>query len=76
MPRKYQRSVNAPKRATWTEEQLIEAAQKVKDGIISKRGAHKQYGIPPRTLDRRMKSGNMIKGSLGPEGKYYLKINR
>lgn len=64
---------NASKGTTWTDEQLIEATQKVKDGILLKRGAHKQYDIPSRTLGRRMQSGNMKKGS--PEDKYSLKID-
>ncbi|CAH1973221.1 unnamed protein product [Acanthoscelides obtectus] len=68
MPRKYQRKENARPRALWTEEQLQEAINKVSSGEISKREAHRRYHVPPKTLKRRMASGNLQKGSLGPEG--------
>lgn len=69
MPRKYIRKTGAKPRATWTEEQLVTAIEKVQSGEISKREAQRSYNIPVRTLSRRIKSGNTHKGALGPDGK-------
>lgn len=69
MPRKYVRKVGAKPRATWTEEELVTAVEKVRAGEISKREAERRYNIPVRTLSRRIASGNIHKGALGPEGK-------
>lgn len=68
MPRKYKRKQTAKPRATWTEEQLVTAVEKVQSGEISKREAERRYGIPVRTLSRRIESRNYRKGALGPEG--------
>ncbi|CAH1993336.1 unnamed protein product [Acanthoscelides obtectus] len=68
MPRKYILSNIARPRATWSDEQLMEAVAKVQTGEISKRKAHRRYNVPPRTLKRRITSGNFKKGALGPEG--------
>ncbi|KAJ8938963.1 hypothetical protein NQ318_019419 [Aromia moschata] len=46
MPRKYKRSVTAPSRAAWSEEQLREAIEKVSTNKISAREAHRRYGVP------------------------------
>ncbi|KAJ8937931.1 hypothetical protein NQ318_005538 [Aromia moschata] len=45
MPRKYKRSVTAPSRAAWSEEQLREAIEKVSTNKISAREAHRRYGV-------------------------------
>lgn len=68
MPRKYERKATAPQRASWTETQLLEAIKKIEAGEISQREAHRRYNIPPRTLKRRMSTGKLKKGALGPEG--------
>ncbi|CAH1998867.1 unnamed protein product [Acanthoscelides obtectus] len=68
MPRKYIRSNTARPRATWSDEQLMEAVAKVQTGEISKKEAHRRYNVPPRTPKRRIISGNFKKGALGPEG--------
>ncbi|CAH1983659.1 unnamed protein product [Acanthoscelides obtectus] len=65
MPRKYIRSNTARPRATWSDEQLMEAVAKVQTGEISKSEAHRRYNVPPRTLKRRTTSGNFKKGILG-----------
>ncbi|CAH2003432.1 unnamed protein product [Acanthoscelides obtectus] len=68
MPRKYIRTNTARPRASWSDEQLVEAVAKVQTGEISKREVHRRYNVPPRTLKRRLTSGNFKKGALGPEG--------
>lgn len=72
MPRKYKRKENRNPRAVWTEDQLSEAIEKVKNGEISQREAFRRYNIPPRTLIRRMQSGNFKKGALGPQGNFII----
>lgn len=67
MPRKYVRT-NRVIRGQWTEENLILAVEKVKKGEISKNEAQRRYGIPIRTLSRRLKTGNTKKSGLGPQG--------
>lgn len=69
MPRKYFRN-NNKQRAIWTEQAMIEAIEKVRANKISKREVERQYGIPTRTLNRRMKSGKIEKGRLGPGSKF------
>lgn len=71
MPRKYCRKFCKP-RATWTEEALIEAMEKVQSGEISKREAERRYKIPARTLGRRIETGRSEKGRLGPDCKFFF----
>lgn len=71
MPRKYFRNSNK-QRAIWTEQAMMEAIEKVRANKISKREAERQYGIPIRTLNRRIKSGKVEKGRLGPGSKFFL----
>ncbi|CAH1958453.1 unnamed protein product [Acanthoscelides obtectus] len=66
MPRKHIRSNTARPRATWSDEQLMEAVAKVQTGVLSKREAHRRYNVPARTL--KITSGNFKKGASGPEG--------
>lgn len=70
MPRKYCRKSNVKSRGTWTEQALVEAIEKVQANEISKREVERRYGIPIRTLNRRMKSGKTGKGRLGPDSKF------
>lgn len=69
MPRKYVRK-HTVVRGQWTEENLILAMEKVKNGEISKNEAQRLYGIPIRTLSRRLKTGDTKKAGLGPQGIY------
>lgn len=68
MPRKYFRKLSDKPRGSYTNEQLSTAIEHVQSGEISKREAARRYGVPTRTIDRRIKSGKRGKGSLGPEG--------
>lgn len=68
MPRKYFRKPSDKPRGSYTEQQLATAIEKVQSGEISKREAERRYGVPARTIGRRIKSGKSGKGSLGPEG--------
>lgn len=79
MPRKYVRKLATKPRATWTQEQLSLAIEKVTSGEISKHEAFRRYNVPIRTITRRIKSGNFSKGALGPEGThiiFYIHIDR
>ncbi|XP_054706657.1 tigger transposable element-derived protein 6-like [Uloborus diversus] len=66
MPRKYVRNHTVAK-GQWTEENLILAMAKVKNGEISENKASRLYGIPIRTLSRRLKTGDTKKTRLGPQ---------
>ncbi|XP_054716816.1 sushi, von Willebrand factor type A, EGF and pentraxin domain-containing protein 1-like [Uloborus diversus] len=66
MPRKYVRN-HTVARGQWTEENLILAMAKVKNGEISKNKVSRLYGIPIRTLSRRLKTGDTKKTGLGPQ---------
>lgn len=65
MPNFYQRKSD---RASWSEEALKEAIARVKAGDIGKREAEKYYGIPARTICRRIEKDDCKKKGLGPEG--------
>ncbi|KAJ8945198.1 hypothetical protein NQ318_013648 [Aromia moschata] len=54
MPRKYKRSVTAPSRAAWSEEQLREAIEKVSTNKISAREAHRRYGVLGKDNEKRL----------------------
>lgn len=69
MPRVYVKKQGVPPRGTWTEEALSEAVKRYKAGEIGLREAARTYGVPTRTLSRRMAAGNFKKSSLGPQGK-------
>ncbi|KAB0790336.1 hypothetical protein PPYR_15330 [Photinus pyralis] len=65
MPNKYVRkSVNI--RGNWSEENLINAVNNVSNGNMSVRRASLTFNIPRKTLERRVKTGNTVKGSMGP----------
>lgn len=53
------RKPTAKPRAQWSEEQLSLAIERVKAGEISKRQAERDYGVPARTIGRRISSGNI-----------------
>ena len=68
MPRVYERKQNISPRGQWTEQNLAEAARRYTAGEIGLREAERLYGVPTRTLTRRIASGKLIKRGLGPEG--------
>ncbi len=63
MPRNYKRKTN---RASWSEESLLCAAEEIKAERMSIWDASKTFGIPYRTLQRRIMQNNMKKGVPGP----------
>lgn len=65
------RKLTAKPRGNYTEGQLRSAVEGVKSGEISKREAERRFGVPARTIDRRIKSGKITKGPLGPGGKIF-----
>lgn len=68
MPRKYTRKTN---RGSWSEEAMEEARKSIEEGM-SLRKAEKLFGVPARTLSRRLEDGNFAKKSLGFMGNYLL----
>lgn len=65
MPSSYKRI--CPQRGNWTEENLLAAIQSVQKGELGTNLAARTYGIPPRTLRRRLKLKNSKKGRMGPD---------
>ena len=65
MPTKYIR-ISGTLRGNWSEEQLQSAMSAVFNGV-STNMASKTYGVPRKTLERRLKSNNNLKGNLGPQ---------
>ena len=72
MPTEYKRKSNAKLKAQWSQETLIEALHRIKTGEIGKREAERYYGIPARTLGRRLETNNTTKTRLGPVCKNLL----
>lgn len=70
MPRKYTRKEGAPLRGQWSEKALAAAIKAVSDQSTTVSGASKMYGIPSRTLRRRMDTKNLKKRGLGRTRKY------
>lgn len=70
MPTFYKRKANST-RGQWSEETLQEAALRLQNNEVSFREAERYYGIPARTLARRIKSGNLTKRGLGPQGNFF-----
>ncbi|GLV46060.1 hypothetical protein CBL_05146 [Carabus blaptoides fortunei] len=65
VPRKYVRKANVASRATWSEENLkTTAIIMVTTGAMGVNQASRFYNIPPRTLRRRIKSGDGTKKLL------------
>lgn len=65
MPNVYKRKAVAT-RGNWTEESLQAAISSVKNGEKTIYSASKTYGIPRKTLERRIKNDNDKKGPMGP----------
>ncbi|XP_067011045.2 uncharacterized protein [Anabrus simplex] len=68
MPPVYKKRKGAKQRGQWSTTDLLEAVNKIKKGKISIREAERRYGVPERTIRRRMTTGNMGRPTLGPEG--------
>lgn len=64
MPSKYERK--CPNRGRWSEESLQAAIRSVAEGMDVNE-ASRVFSIPPRTLKRRVTSGNSKKGRMGPD---------
>ena len=64
MPRVYERKQNISPRGQWTEENLAEAARRYTAGEIGLREAERVYGVPTRTLTRRMHQENRLNAVL------------
>ncbi|XP_031335310.1 uncharacterized protein LOC116182439 isoform X2 [Photinus pyralis] len=62
MPRNY---VRKNVRALWSEEDLRNAIEDLRNGRGSVREVSRTYNVPARTLMRRMSSGNLSKEKLG-----------
>lgn len=65
MPTQYKRKGTA-RRAQWTEEQIIMAANEVRNGTMGIREACRNFSVPPPTLRRRLKCNDFSKKTLGP----------
>lgn len=69
MPNKYTRkAVNL--RGNWTQEDLTHAIRSVVEENSSVRQASIQYNVPRKTLERRIKTGNSLKGNMGPSSAF------
>lgn len=65
MPNRYQRQAVAT-RGNWSEHSLKAAINCLKNGEMSVYKASIVYNIPRKTLERRYKNNNDIKGPMGP----------
>lgn len=66
MPTLYKRKAGVKPRGQWTAQQLQEAVTRLRAGEIGLREAERYYGVPTRTLKRRMESGNVAVLGHGP----------
>jgi hypothetical protein len=64
MPTKYKRKCPSP--GKWSEKQLNSAIQNVRDNNMTLGEASRAYGIPPRTLKRRIDTNNTVKAGMRP----------
>lgn len=65
MPTKYIRKKDS-NRGSWTSENLSNAIEAIRNGL-SIRKASIEHGVPRKTLERRFKSGNITKGTMGKQ---------
>lgn len=72
MPTFYKRKPGTKPRGLWDPERLKEAITRIQAGEISFREAERYYGVPARTLKRRMDSGNTNAAGHGPTGRPFL----
>jgi hypothetical protein len=59
-------------RGQWSEGNLREAVRRLQANEILFREAERYYGIPARTLKRRLESENLNKCRLGPAGNLFF----
>lgn len=64
MPNQYIRISNS--RGKWSQIDLSEAIKAVRTRNVSVRQASLEYGVPRKTLERRLKTQNFLKGPMGP----------
>lgn len=50
-----------PKRASWSENDLVSAVRAVERGILSSYEAAERYGVPRRTIRNHVQSGDLKK---------------
>lgn len=65
MPNKYVRKPYSS-RGAWSQDDLFNAMEAVQNGTHSVKRAAETFHIPRKTLERRLKVNNSIKGSMGP----------
>lgn len=65
MPTNYTRKTSST-RGSWSEENLVAAIQAVRNGSSIK-GAGEDFGIPRKTLERRLRKNDPSKGRMGPD---------
>ncbi|XP_051176365.1 uncharacterized protein LOC127291335 [Leptopilina boulardi] len=75
MPNQYKRKSDNI-RGNWSEESLKTAIDAVKIKGMSVLAASKTYGIPRKTLERRIKNNNDKKGPLGPSSIFGIENER
>lgn len=63
MPNQY---VRVSDRGKWSQENLTQAIEAVRTRNVSVRQASLEYGVPRKTLERRLKTENFTKGPMGP----------
>ena len=59
-------------RGQWNSERLKEAIKRIKQGGITFREAERYYGVPVRTIKRRMENGNTGAPGRGPQSKFII----
>ncbi|XP_060806689.1 uncharacterized protein LOC132903177 [Amyelois transitella] len=67
MPNRYVRKTG---RGSWSQLDLTQAIEAVSARNVSVRQAALEYGVPRKTLERRLKSQNYIKGPMGPSSSF------
>jgi hypothetical protein len=70
IPTEYIRKGNV-NRGQWSEGNLREAVRRLQANKIMSREAERYYGIPARPVRRRLESGNLNRGRLGPAGNLF-----
>lgn len=74
MPTFYKRKPRAKPRGLWEPERLKEAITRIQAGEISCREAERYYGVPARTIKRRMDAGKTDAPGHGPTSKFCTTI--
>lgn len=70
MPTFYKRKPGAKPRGLWDPDRLKEAILRIQAGDISFREAERYYGVPARTIKRRMDTGKTHSPRHGPSSKF------